>query len=87
MQVNAKLMEVMAGRSMLTAEISKLQHALQREVGDHVPISKVDSSAKNLFGYVCENGCNEQNLYNQSLLILEVQHYFQPYSFSSTLVY
>jgi hypothetical protein len=41
MQVNAKLMEVMAARSILTAEVSKLQHALQREVGDHVPISKV----------------------------------------------
>ncbi|MCO5591970.1 hypothetical protein L7F22_045963 [Adiantum nelumboides] len=40
-QANAKLLEVQAARSMLIAEVSKLQHALHKEVGDHVPISKV----------------------------------------------
>ncbi|KAI5080781.1 hypothetical protein GOP47_0003964 [Adiantum capillus-veneris] len=40
-QTNVKLLEVQAARSMLVAEVSKLQHALHREVGDHIPISKV----------------------------------------------
>ncbi|KAH7351754.1 hypothetical protein KP509_19G013300 [Ceratopteris richardii] len=40
-QTNAKLLEIQASRAILSAEVSKLQHALHREVGDHIPISKV----------------------------------------------
>ncbi|KAJ7548427.1 hypothetical protein O6H91_07G011700 [Diphasiastrum complanatum] len=40
-QVNAKLLEIQGAKSMLSAEVGRLQHALQCEVGEHIPLSKV----------------------------------------------
>jgi hypothetical protein len=40
-QTNKKLLEVQANETMLEKQIQKLNHIIQREVGDHIPLQKV----------------------------------------------
>ncbi|CAK9264274.1 unnamed protein product [Sphagnum jensenii] len=40
-RTNKKLLEVQANETMLEKQIQKLNHIIQREVGDHIPLQKV----------------------------------------------